>query len=234
MNDVELAEQLQIPRETLHRWRSLGARIPEDPSDPNQLTELARWIGEREEQAVQAGSQFPETVLNVGFITAIVLAGILLLGTIVYLALFLASASTSITTLVQDVNTGAIPADSVPLVITAQMMVVKMTLLSCGVFVGAAVGFLGFSLLLLGLKGASSTDGSKVGLQSKLMTLAPGAFVLLCAVILVGVCATGDLALNTDLSAIEASEGEKTETEGEREQIAVHVIPQFDRAPSWS
>lgn len=220
MNDVELAEQLQIPRETLHRWRSQGARIPEDPTDPSQLTELARWIGEREEQAVQKGAQFPQSVLSVGFITAIVLAGLLFLGTIVYLAFFLSTASTSITMLIQDVNTDRIPADSVPVVITAQMMVVKMTLLSCGIFVGAAVGFLGFSLLLLGIKGTMSTDGSKAGLQAKLVNLAPGALVLLCAAILVGVCATGDLSLATDFPAIQAIEVEEAQEEESEKKIA--------------
>lgn len=234
MNDVELAEQLQIPRETLERWRSEGARIPEDPTDPSQLTELARWIGEREEQAVRAGSQFPQRVLNIGFIAAIVLAGMLFLGTIIYLAVFLASASTSIISLVQDVNAGTIPAGNVRLVVTAQMMVVKMTLLSCGVFVGAAVGFLGFSLLLLGLKGTAATDGSRSDLQNKLMTLAPGAFVLLCAAILVGVCATGDLALGTDFSTDESSEVQEGPPEPEREQIAGPAILQSDRARSWS
>ena len=234
MNDVELAEQLQIPRETLQRWRSQGARIPEDPADPSQLTELARWIGEREEQAVRAETQFPQTVLNIGFIAAIVLAGILFLGTIIYLALFLASASTSIISLVQDVNAGTIPAGNVGLVVTAQMMVVKMTLLSCGVFVGAAVGFLGFSLLLLGLKGTSATDGLRSDLRNRLMALAPGALVLLCAAVLVGVCATGDLALGTDFSTDESSEVQEPKPETEREQIAGPAILQSDRARSWS
>ena len=232
MNDVELAEQLQIPRETLHRWRSQGARIPEDPTDPSQLTELARWIGEREQRGVQVGIQFPQTVLNVGFIAAIALAGILFLGTIVYLAIFLSSASATITNLVQDVNSERIPANGMPMVIHAQMAVVKMTLLSCGIFVGAAVGFLGFSLLLLGVKGTMTGDSSRAGLQSKLLNLAPGAFVLLCATILVGVCATGDLSLATDISGIEVSETEEGAGEETREQIAARVTPRSDTGRS--
>jgi hypothetical protein len=230
MNDIEVAEQLQIPGETLQRWRSQGARIPEDPTDPSQLTELARWIGEREEQAVRTGAQFPQTVLSVGFITAIVLAGLLFLGTIVYLALFLSTASTSITSLVQDLNTDRLPADSVPMVITAQMMVVKMTLLSCGIFVGAAVGFLGFSLLLLGIRSTMATDGSRAGLQAKLINLAPGALVLLCAAILVGVCATGDLSLNTDFPAPRTVEVGEAEDEAAEDQIAIGL----NRAQTWA
>ena len=221
MNDVELAEQLQIPSETLQRWRSQGARIPEDPTDASQLTELARWIGEREEEAVRAGTQFPQAIVSAGFITAIVLAGVLFLGTVTYLAIFLSSASSTITTLVQDVHSERISAESVPMVVTAQLMVVKMTLLSCGIFVGAAVGFLGFSLLLLGVKGSMATDASKAGMQSKLLNLAPGAVVLLCAAILVGVCATGDLSLATEFSATEAIGVETTEDTQDREKVAV-------------
>jgi hypothetical protein len=206
MNDIDLAEQLQIPRETIERWRSQGARIPQDPADPAQLTELARWIGEREEQAIQAGSQFPQVVLNIGFVGAVALAGVLFLGTVLYLGILLSSASTNIGTLAQEVNSGKIPAESVSTVIAAQMMVVKMTLLSCGVFVGAAIGFLGFSLLLLGIKGAMSLEVSRAGWQAKLVNLAPGAFVILCAAILVGICATGDLSLATNFSASPGSQ----------------------------
>jgi hypothetical protein len=74
------------------------------------------------------------------------------------------------------------------------MYMSRVLLQSCGLAVGMAFGFLGFSLFLLGVDGnidASATSGGGVGLQ--VARLSPGAFVMLCSAILVGICATRDV-----------------------------------------
>lgn len=74
------------------------------------------------------------------------------------------------------------------------MYLSRVLLQSCGLAVGMAFGFLGFSLFLLGVDGnidASATSGGGVGLQ--VARLSPGAFVMLCSAVLVGICATRDV-----------------------------------------
>jgi hypothetical protein len=64
----------------------------------------------------------------------------------------------------------------------------KFILQSCGVVSGAAFGFLGFALFLLGVKGdmdAAFADGKH---NVQLTRMAPGSFVILIAAVLIGLC----------------------------------------------
>src|SRR3954466_9453009 len=81
-----------------------------------------------------------------------------------------------------------------PEMLMLHMYMSRVLLQSCGLAVGMAFGFLGFSLFLLGVNGsidASATSGGGVGLQ--VARISPGAFVMLCSAILVGICATRDV-----------------------------------------
>jgi len=71
-----------------------------------------------------------------------------------------------------------------------RLMLVKMTLLSCGVFVGLAMIGLGFSLFLIGVRGELDLVARKEGFLIKISRLAPGLFVLLCAAVLIAICVT--------------------------------------------
>jgi hypothetical protein len=66
----------------------------------------------------------------------------------------------------------------------------KFILQSCGIICGAAFGFLGFALFLIGVKGDmdASYDDSQHKVQ--LSRMAPGTFVILMASILVALCST--------------------------------------------
>lgn len=79
-------------------------------------------------------------------------------------------------------------------VLVLQIAMAQVLLQSCGLAVGMAFGFLGFSLFLLGIGGnmdASAAAQGGVGIQ--VARISPGAFVMLCSAILVGLCATQHL-----------------------------------------
>lgn len=77
-----------------------------------------------------------------------------------------------------------------------QLYVARILLLSCGVVVGMALGFLGFALFLLGVEGTQDVEGTAPSLTLKLARLSPGAFVIICSAVLVGVCVTRPLPFN--------------------------------------
>jgi hypothetical protein len=67
-----------------------------------------------------------------------------------------------------------------------------------------AFGFLGFALFLLGIGGsidAEAAGGAAVRIQ--VAKISPGAFVMLCAAILVGLCATTTVPLDFTLEPAE-------------------------------
>jgi hypothetical protein len=74
--------------------------------------------------------------------------------------------------------------------IFAQILVAQIALLSCGIFVGMAFGFLGFALFLLGIRAEMDVDARSEVYQMKLARLSPGVFVLLCAAVMITFCAT--------------------------------------------
>jgi hypothetical protein len=151
-------------------------------------------------------SAFPTWVLNTGFITALVLSGFCLLLAAYYMIKFQNLSSAGINQVVDitmkkgivETQVKAIPNANdyqmIRLALATNMYIARILLLSCGVFIGLAFGFLGFSLFLVGVKGtidASLTANDKYKLQ--IARLSPGLFVILCATILIGVCATRSL-----------------------------------------
>lgn len=65
----------------------------------------------------------------------------------------------------------------------------KFILQSCGIMCGAAFGFLGFALFLLGAKGEMDANFDDSLHKVQITRMAPGAFVILIAAILIGLCA---------------------------------------------
>jgi len=153
-------------------------------------------------------TKFDKRILNIGFLTALVLATVCLIASALYLNRYLASTNEGVEKILDYAikvpgptagQTESAPAPATPpskeildLAITARVAMARFTLLSCGVFIGMAFGFLGFALFLLGIKGemdAEATTG-KEGYSVKLARLSPGLFVILCATLLIGVCMT--------------------------------------------
>lgn len=145
---------------------------------------------------VEKGPEFPPWLLNTGFISALVLAAVCLVAGGYYLHEFQQATQTSV---LKVINGKAIPEPGVfQLAIMAQMYLTRIQLLSCCIFVGMAFGFLGFALFLLGVKGEIDAQGSGATLTVKVLSLSPGVFVLLCATILIGICATRPLRFDYD------------------------------------
>jgi len=74
--------------------------------------------------------------------------------------------------------------------INAALVSARLALLSCGVFVAMAFGFLGFGLFLIGVKGEIEASGSTETFGFKVARMSPGVFVMTATLLLVGVCVT--------------------------------------------
>jgi hypothetical protein len=136
---------------------------------------------------------FPQRILNIGFLTALALAGASLLMGALYLSVFLWRISSSVQGLLADVANRSLPVGSLEVALPAQANIAKVTLLSCAIFVGMAFGFLGFSLFLIGIRAEMDVEASSEAYQVKLARLSPGVFVILCATLLIGVCAVHEV-----------------------------------------
>jgi len=150
--------------------------------------------------------QFDRKVVNLGFMTALLLAGICLVASAFYLYTYMKDTNASMESMLKWATSSPIPqegqnaATDVPpeppspeilkLAITARVTMARFTLLSCGVFVGLAFGFLGFALFLLGITNEMDATAEGEGYSIKLARLSPGVFVILCATVLIGVCMT--------------------------------------------
>jgi hypothetical protein len=127
----------------------------------------------------------------IGFITALVLALLSLGCGAVYLWHYL------------DKCTALLKSGTDPHLLALSVSVIKVALLSCGVFVGMAFGFLGFALFLLGVRDdmdleAKGTDRQGKEFSLRLIRLAPGTLVLLCAAVLIGVCCTHRIEMSAE------------------------------------
>jgi len=138
-------------------------------------------------------SAFPPGVLAFGFVKGVVLAVACLALSAWYLIAF----ERQTTAIVSNVLAGAHDVSSpqeitiTELGLNVHAYVARILLLSCGIFVGMAFGFLGFSLFLMGVQGdiAASARGPNE-MSFSVARLSPGIFAILCAAILVGICAT--------------------------------------------
>lgn len=133
---------------------------------------------------------FSRWVLNLGFIAGLLLAGGCLALSAVYLYGFLSSTNAAIETFLARAATTEATDRLLELAINARMVMARLALLSCGAFVGMSFGFLGFALFLLGIKGEMEVQGRYEGAEVKISRMAPGILIILCAAILIGVCAT--------------------------------------------
>jgi hypothetical protein len=158
---------------------------------------------------------FPQPILNAGFIMALILSGLCLLLAGWYMMSFEYATSYAVNKVVESTIAPAPAKASLPetdsflqyqsrkekykyetlrLSFSIHMYISRILLLSCGVLVGLAFGFLGFGLFLVGVKGDVDADlEASDRYRLKLARLSPGLFVILCSTILIGVCATRSL-----------------------------------------
>lgn len=163
----------------------LGARDAVEPA-----AVAARESGdERARVRASLGERFPQWLLNTGFVCGLLLAGACLVFSAFYLYYFLTNTSAAVENMLKAGESSLLPTDVIGLGINARMVMARIALHSCGVFVGMAFGFLGFSLFLLGIKGEMDLDAGAESYKVKIARLSPGVFVILCATVLIGVCA---------------------------------------------
>jgi hypothetical protein len=136
------------------------------------------------------GARFSQKMLDIGFGAALVLASLCLLMSAWYLFRFLSATNTGIAALLENPSALSTDQTVLQLAINSRVVMTRFALLSCGVFVGMAFGFLGFALFLMGIKGEMDVSAQAESFTIKIARMSPGVFVLLCAAILIGVCAT--------------------------------------------
>lgn len=147
----------------------------------------AALLGKKVAQAVKESNhretqQFPDWLMNAGFLFALIVAGVCLFHSVDYLRQF--QATLQGLTASQGVASVKIEA------LTNGYVAARLMLLSCGVSIGLAFGFLGFGLFLLGARGSISAQGAAGDYHVTLARLSPGVFVITCAALLTGICAT--------------------------------------------
>jgi hypothetical protein len=160
---------------------------PSPAADAGQLATGGRALARKR---ATAGELFPQWLLNVGFVCGLLLAAVCLVFSAFYLYYFLTNTSAAVENILKSGESSLLPTELIDLGINARMVMARIALHSCGVFVGMAFGFLGFSLFLLGIKGEMDLDAGAESYKVKIARLSPGVFVILCATVLIGVCAT--------------------------------------------
>ena len=148
--------------------------------------------------------RFSSSILNVGFCTALVLAVASLTMGSYYLYDFLESTKSGVIEFIREHSSKPGQEDLLYLAINARLVMARLALVSCGMFIGMAFGFLGFALFLIGVRGEMDVDASRgnadEGFHVKLARMSPGIFVILCSTILIGVCVTRRTDLEYDRS----------------------------------
>ncbi|QDU05702.1 hypothetical protein V6x_54430 [Gimesia chilikensis] len=147
-------------------------------------------------QDITENSRFTRKILDFGFLTGVVIAGISLILSAVYLYCFLWTTSSSIKMqldkykLIEEGSAEIAKQQAfiLELAINSEMVIARIALISCGVFVGMSFGFLGFSLFLIGVRGEMDVSAQTEKIQVKVARMSPGVFVITSSVILIAVC----------------------------------------------
>lgn len=134
--------------------------------------------------------KFPPRILNAGFVFALILAAFCLIASTVYLYTFLSVTTHKIDGLLSRAGTPGVSDILIQLGINAALVSARLALLSCGVFVAMAFGFLGFGLFLMGVRGEIEASGTTESFGFKVARMSPGVFVMSGTLVLIGVCVT--------------------------------------------
>jgi hypothetical protein len=158
-------------------------------------------------QARKPNVSFPQHILNFGFYVGLILAGLSLVATIIYLGMFLHSTSSGIETIIKYDGTDKNSWLTKDIAIKSRLYMGSLCLVSCGIMVGLAFGFLGFGLFLIGVRDVMDAEGSATDFKVKLANISPGLLLLLCATLLIGFCATHQTPFQLNVTApLESSE----------------------------
>jgi hypothetical protein len=118
-----------------------------------------------------------------------------------YMYLFLSHTDTFLSNLLDKAANGLMKKETVDLLIYGRLVSSRLALLSCGVLAGLSLGLVGFCLFLVGAKGEIEATGENQLAKLHLTRLAPGALVLFCSVVLIGVCVTHKVKFDTKITS---------------------------------
>jgi hypothetical protein len=194
----ETAEFLGVSPSVFSAWRSKAedpAPLPADLANVGDVRQVARWLANQCDALGRAlDPRFSQDILDRGFIAGLVFCGLAFVATVVYLSVFLGIANS-------DFNVGSADGNSglpVQYAFAARLITIRLALLACGVLAGSALGFLGLSLFLMGVRSVMNVDAQGGSFQTKLVNVAPGTLVLLCAALLIGLCTNRDISWKVD------------------------------------
>lgn len=162
-----------------------------------------------------------QVLFNLGFVFALILAAVCLFFSAQYLYNFLSSTNSGINAVIQDAKTNTDPG-ALEVIINGRLVMARIALLSCGIFVGISFGFLGFALFLMGIKESIDVDFDSDTYKAKFARMSPGVLVIICSSILTGYCATRPTPFwydNSTTSTVNQQEDkDSTETNQEEKQ----------------
>lgn len=170
----------------------------------------------------------PQAFLNAGFVFALVLAAGCLLLSALYLFTFLRSTGVGIEPLADNLRTQP---GALEVIINGRLVMTRLSLLSCGIFVGIAFGFLGFGLCLLGVKESIDVDMESQSYKARFVRMSPGVLIIVCSSLLTGFCATRETPFWYENTVNAQSE----ETTGREKESTRRALPEqskeFSKSP---
>lgn len=141
-----------------------------------------------------------QRIVNIGFFAGLALAALSFLLALLYMHSYLSSVNSIFNDLVRGSYQGAAQLEVANLLIHGRLIAARFSLLSCGILTGFSLGFIGFCLFLVGARGDIEGTAETHGVKVTLSRLAPGALVLLCASVLIGICATHNITFGAEIS----------------------------------
>ncbi|MGF7148960.1 hypothetical protein FHS96_002602 [Sphingomonas zeicaulis] len=171
------------------------------------------------------GHRFSARILAAGFITGLILAIACLGLSSYYLISFENHSNAAVNGAIVAAQRSLTPNEihMIQYSLAVHMYIARILLLSCGIFAGLSFSFVGFALFLIGIDGAIRLDAQgSGGTRYNVVGLAPGAFVILCAAVLIGLCARGSLPANV------SAQGVVTDAQAQTVQEQDHDDPASD------
>lgn len=138
--------------------------------------------------------QSDRLLFRVGFFAALVMSFVCLAFCVFYLVTYQQGTSVLLARMIEASKAPELSETqqwALQLTSAGNVYTSKVMLQSCGIVAGIAFGFLGFCLFLMGIEGQIDATIEQAGAAKIDVTrLAPGAFILLMATILIGLCST--------------------------------------------
>jgi len=161
-----------------------------------------------EDKELKHQQSLDKALLRKGFNASIGIAGLCLFSGVGYLVYFLSISSGMLKRVMGGAGGKpiALTGNEFQAVVQASLYTSAIGLLSCALFIGLAFGLLGFCLFLIGANGSiDATLDAPQKSKVQVTGMSAGAFIILCACLLIGFCATSRPKLST--RAVQDSKG---------------------------